>query len=277
MVKVTGIEDHASAERPAWPQAPHPRPPTRRHAESVFLMDCSCELIGVGSMAKRKTRNMMVVCVAVVSVAITTSASAALIAGVDFEITPGAAGNSGNFDRTPDDLDAGDGISVSTDWTASNLAWDNNAQAGLIAPSTIAARSQNQNSWSITIPDTVELDLAGISFLARGATGSTGSPTGRDALFNTSLDGGPGGTMLWSDLDIIGRPAWVPVSIDLSGPTYQDLTDTTVTFYWYAPAGGVDLDTIEVSGTATVIPEPATMGLLAIGGLLGLRRRRRLA
>ena len=185
-------------------------------------------------MKATRNRTVTVLTFAAVAMAslglVTASANAALIAGVDFESTPGATG-SGNFDRTPDDLDAGDGISVSADWTASDLRWDNGAQTSPIPPSTITARMQGQNSWSITIPDTVNLALTDIAFHIRGGTGSAGTPTSRSGAFNTSLDGGPGGTILWSSPGLLSRPTWTSVSVDLSGDIYQNLTDTTLEFY----------------------------------------------
>jgi len=237
-------------------------------------------------MKTARNRTMTVLTLAAVGVAAIglapISAHAGAIAGVDFESTPGAPGNSGNFDRTPDDLDLADGITVSADWTAADLRWDNGAQTSPVPPSTITARMQGQNSWSITIPDTQVLDLTDITFLIRGGTGSSGTPTSRSASFNTSLDGGPGGTMLWSNPGLLSRPTWTPVSVDLSGATYQNLTDTTLELYWYALTGGTDIDTIELSGTVSPagggsIPEPMTM--LAVGmslaGLGGYVRKRR--
>jgi hypothetical protein len=204
---------------------------------------------------------------AMATFAFTTPANAALIAGCDFENTPGGS----SFDRTPDDLDLADGITVSADWTASanDLKHDGGAQVSPIAPSTITARLEHQCSWSITIPDTVTLDLTNVSFDVRGATGSDGSVSDRAITFTTSLDAS---TTLYSNSALLKRPTWTSVSVDLTAAKYKNLTDTTVTFNWEADNGGVDIDTITVSGT---VPEPATMSLLALGGIAMLRRRRR--
>ncbi len=45
-------------------------------------------------------------------------------------------------------------------------------------------------------------------------------------------------------------------------------------FIWTTPGGAIDLDTIEVHGTASIVPEPSSLALLAVG-FLGLGRRRR--
>jgi hypothetical protein len=168
----------------------------------------------------------------------------ALIAGVDFENATNTA-----FDRTPDDLNPNDGISVSADWTVAvpgHLRADGGAQ---VAPTSgsFAARLETNGSWSITIPDTVVLNLTNITFDVRGATGSTGVPSGRSYDFGTSLDGGLDDTPLSSGTNIIGRPAWLAVDVDLSGAVYQGLTDTTVTFFWNGTTA-VDLDSIVLHG-----------------------------
>jgi len=173
----------------------------------------------------------------------TSPASAASIAGVDFENDANTA-----WDRTPDDLDPGDWITVSADWTnAGNLRNDNGANSAGAHDGAFPARLQNAASWSITVSKPVILDLTKIEFAARGATGSSGTPSGRRGDFGTSLDGGLDGSPLWSNTNLIGRPPWTPVSVDLSGATYQGLTNETVTFHWKGTSA-IDLDTIVLSG-----------------------------
>ena len=90
--------------------------------------------------------------------------------------------------------------------------------------------------------------------------------------FNTSLDSG----LLYSQ-DGQTRNNVDSADIDLSGALYQGLTDTTVTFNWYAGgegSGDVDFDTPIVNGTVTV-PEPSALAFFGLGALgLVLRRRR---
>lgn len=81
-----------------------------------------------------------------------------------------------------------------------------------------------------------------------------------------------------ADLDT-ARPTWTPISVDLSGPGFQNLTSaTTLTFrfYSYAPSPGqsIDWDDFTLNGTVTVVPEPAS-GLLCAAALATAARRRR--
>ena len=89
--------------------------------------------------------------------------------------------------------------------------------------------------------------MSGITFDWRQGT-TTASQT-RWGIFNTSIDGGPGGSIRWSMENPPVRPNWENVSVDLSGAAYQGLSNTTVTFYWYTENTGSDLDTIVLSGS----------------------------
>ena len=181
------------------------------------------------------------------------SASAVPIAGVDFE------DGVGGWSRSPDDLDAGDGITVSADWTlqiTGKLRNDAGANAAGAFEGNFPARLETGGAFSITIPDTVVLDLTNVSFQVRGATGSTGAPSGRIARFNTSLDGATlpdslgtpiTGTILYDSGSLPGRPTWTAVSIDLTDSLYKGLTDTTIYFHFYG-ASAVDIDAIVISG-----------------------------
>ncbi len=195
---------------------------------------------------------------------------AALIAGVDFE------NGSGGFSNAVDDLNLADGISVSA--TFSNTGNDTGANADDAYEGTFVGRFDRRIDdtqiavFSIIIPDTVVLDLDQITFACRAAT--TGN--GRDLQFRTSLDSI--GSYLYENLNLLGRtatPNWVgahePV-INFTDAKYKGLTNTTVDFIWISPAGGVDIDAIVLSGT--IVPEPSTALLGALGGLLLLRRRR---
>jgi len=76
-------------------------------------------------------------------------------------------------------------------------------------------------------------------------------------------------------MDGIGGPVvgeWVQFVRDLSGKSHKN-TDTIPAHnhvYIGCNAGGLILDNIQVA-----IPEPATLGLLAVGGVGALMRRRR--
>lgn len=215
----------------------------------------------------------------------TADAAASLIAGVDFE---GAAQNV--FDTSPDDLDLLDGITVSSGtsgavfsgWTLLLLDGSNGASGNLRndAGGTTAGgttpdfparlESARTGSWSITIPANVTLDLARVEFDVRGATAAAG----RDGQFNTSLDGS---NLLWEDLNLNGRTSgnWQHIVVDLSGPLYQNLTNQTVSFIWRTTtSGAIDLDTIQVWGESSPVPEPGS-AILVASGLLGILSRRR--
>ncbi len=214
-----------------------------------------------------------------------TAESGTLIAGVDFE-----GATQSDFDRNPDDLDSTDGITVSSGtaspvfdgWTLVNasgasftglLRNDGGANAAGATTPDFPARLEGNStgSWSITIPEDVQLDLDRIEFDVRSATG----PSGRAGMFNTSLDGTD---LLWEDNNLPGRNdpngGWVRVTVDLTGDLYQNLTDQTVSFNWMTNpspgTGAIDLDTIEVYGTAgpaNVIPEPTSIAFWVMIGV----------
>jgi hypothetical protein len=185
------------------------------------------------------------------------------IAGVDFENAADSA-----FDNSPDDLVADDGITVSSGWTlagnASAVKLDTSANtAGTTSGSFVGklnggtvgvasmpsvTPSSDYFSWSITIPSNVVLNLSEITFDLR--QGTTSSSSTRWAMFNTSLDGGPGSAALWGVEDPPLRGAgWTNADIDLVGDRYQGLSGTTVTFYWYNESSGSDIDSIVVLGS----------------------------
>ncbi|MGD7653814.1 MAG: sialate O-acetylesterase, partial [Verrucomicrobiales bacterium] len=134
-----------------------------------------------------------------------SSSVAAPIAGVDFGNDADTA-----FDRTPDDLNTADGISVSADWSyagnALDVKSDNSANASGSTTGSFVAKlnggtrdvaampeltpTTDDFSWSITIPAGVTLNLSAITFDIRQGTATAGNT--RWAMFNTSLDGGPG-------------------------------------------------------------------------------------
>lgn len=208
------------------------------------------------------------------------TASAALIAGVDF------SDGAGNFDITPDDLNATDMISVSA-WTfenGGNITNDGNSQAGRVSapvgkfdgengglqPAVGAAPPVNNVHWfSITIPDGVIVNLTNVKFSYSQAT--DGIANVRWLAFRTSLDS----ELIFSEVGPF-RPALDDEDILLTDARYTNLTDQTVQFLWYAGGSGtgdIDIDSIQIEGT--VIPEPSVVAILALGGLGFLLRRRR--
>jgi hypothetical protein len=211
------------------------------------------------------------------------SANATLIAGVDFE------GLGGIYDESPDDLILGDGITVSSGtnssiglfdgWTLvrthntdfggnGSLRKDGNATAAGGTSGMYPSRlsDKTKGSWSIIIDYNFLLDLERIEFDVRGATGGNG----RDVQFNTSLDGT---NILFEDLNLTGRNAgsgiFQHVSVDLTDAKYQGLRAQEVSFNFIAPGGGIDLDTIQVFGSVSYVPAPASLALLGFG-LAGL-------
>lgn len=215
-----------------------------------------------------------------------TTSHAALIAGVDFD------DGSGTYDRTPDDLNLADGISVSV-WTVADLGIrtlpDGGAQTGRASvpvgktngsPGTStplvgdAAPTGFSGFFTLTIPSSLVLDLTNVTF---DFSGATTSPQVRWLAFKTSLDAN---LTFAQDADTVVRPNFINADVDLSGALYQGLTGTTVDFAWYsggAGSGDVDIDTIVINGTVSAIPEPSSMLLLGLGfaGMFGVSRRRK--
>jgi hypothetical protein len=195
------------------------------------------------------------------------------IAGVNFEDA-----NDVEFDAAPDDHDPDDGISVSAGWTfvgdATGVSVDYTANAaGATSGSYVAKIGQGTKyvytmpsvtpadyfSWTITIPSNVVLNLSEITFDLRQGTDNASNT--RWAMFNTSLDGGPGGASLWGvEVPPLRGEGWANAVVDLSEALYQGLTDTTVTFYWYCESTGCDIDTIVVKGDVVEVEdtEPPT-------------------
>lgn len=209
-----------------------------------------------------------------------TAANADQIAGLDFE--DGAGGS----DTVPDDLNAGDGISVSGIGTIGGGFFnccDGGAQNGRASfigrangPSNIALPAVGAPApadgafFSITIPAGVSFNLENVSWESSQATGGNNT---RWLAFKTSLDTG----LLHSAVGVF-RPGFDNISLALTDSKYKNLTDTTVDFQWYPSGTGTgdsDIDNIIIEGS--FIPEPSTFLLAALGllGLLGFTRRRR--
>jgi hypothetical protein len=240
-----------------------------------------------------KTRLLLIAALATV-VGYQSSAFAGTIAGTDFSDTPGFndPGGEANLDNANiDDLDLTDNITV-TNWAFANNGkfenWDDNAQVGMANSPVTKLNGQddhpqpnvgdappdfNEASFSIDIPATTSLDLTTVTWDWRMATGNASNE--RWLAFRTSLDP----TLIFSELGVV-REGVESATITLADAKYKDLSDQSVSFYWYASGGGtgdIDIDTIVVNGDVIAIPEPASFALFGLG-LLGLgfcgRRRR---
>ena len=204
------------------------------------------------------------------SAALSTITSLAVpIAGCDFSNAAVFNAGGGTYDNSAsstDDLDPADDVTVS-DWSFANggslIGFDANAQAGMPNDNVTKFNGINNSSstppvlgssgaalathsFSLSIPAGTTLDLDSVTFDFRRAT-----PSGnlRWLAFDTSLDGG----IIFSELGL-QRDAVDNQMIDLSGAAYQGLTNTTVTFNFYAGgqgSGDIDIDTIIVNGTVS--------------------------
>ena len=192
--------------------------------------------------------------------------SAAPIAGSDFSTAAVFDQNGGSYDIAlsgTDDIDSTDNVTV-TNWvfggTGKFQNFDGNAQVSMPSDQVtkIDGNSMTQPalgtlpagmayvSFSINIPAGTTVDLSSVTWPWRKATGSGNV---RWLAFRTSLDA----NLTFSEIGL-ARPAVQNANIDLSGATYQGLTDTTVTFYWYAGgqgSGDIDFDTPVVHGTVS--------------------------
>lgn len=228
-------------------------------------------------------------------VLLTTPATAASLAvvGVDFENAAGTA-----WDRTPDDLIAGDGITVS-DWQFNQADIQGSGSKGVINDGnaddafegTFVGRMEALSSpgdtagqtisfplyFTVTIDSSTIINFDSINFAYRGATGGTST---RQLLISASVGGGaPINLFTASDNSnpLPGRTLannWVGAptpSALMSDAAFQNLTNTTVRFNFWT-TGGIDIDAIEIN--ASIVPEPSTALLGGIGLLALLRRRR---
>ena len=218
--------------------------------------------------------------------------SAAPIAGADFSNAAVFGAPGGTYDNSPsstDDLDLTDSLTV-TNWVFSGgggfVGFDGNAQVGMPgdlvtkingnaesrpAVGTAPAANLASVSFSIVIPAGTTLNLSSVAWDWRKATGSGNV---RWLAFNTSLDP----VLTFSELGL-ARNAVQNAVVDLTGAAYQGLSDTTVTFHWYAGgegSGDIDFDTVVVSGelgdaaanpptvinsgAADIAPNSATLG-----------------
>jgi len=140
-----------------------------------------------------------------------------------------------------------------------------------------AITANDYMEFTISLNAGVEVDYSSLSvYLQR--SNSPGSAT--NVFLRTSLDGYA--TTVGSELTPTTSFPGSPYSIDLSGSEFQNIA-SNITFRLYAYGGNntsssLRFDDLQVTGNVSVIPEPATAGLLMTGGALALaclRRKRK--
>lgn len=200
---------------------------------------------------------------AVILLCFTGFVSGAPIAGCDFSTASVFDASGGTYDianNSVEDLNAADGVSVSS-WSFSNgggfLAVDANAQISMPSDNVTKINGDAQTipsvgsppaalasvQFSITIPANKTVDLTSVTWAWRKATPSGNQ---RWLAFSTSLDT----NLLFSQFGQ-ARNAVQNEAITLSDAKYKNLTNQTVTFYWYAGgegSGDIDFDTPVVNG-----------------------------
>ncbi|MGC6457124.1 MAG: hypothetical protein ACON4R_02030 [Akkermansiaceae bacterium] len=178
------------------------------------------------------------------------------IAGVDFSNTGGAS------DPVPDDLNTIDNITVSN-WsfpgaTGGIIQNDVNANSGRptapvakfngvvdggVPPALGAAPpTDGIHQFAITI-GAIPLDLTKVTFNFSKATNGGAQ---RWLAFRTSLDD----NLIFSRSGV-ARPTFTPVEIVFDDPKYEQLTNQTIDFIWYAGGqgtGDIDVDNIVIEG-----------------------------
>lgn len=176
----------------------------------------------------------------------------------------------------------GAGVSMST--TLNKEAWSGSATGGGFdfADAAQANYDAVTNSFSggyqtftVTADAGKTLDLTSLDFgIARG--GTSGGPRGYvmyAAIDGTLID--PASYIQRIDADTTSlRSAPLATSVDLTGAAYQGISNVTFRFYAMSDSAGrtIGFDAMTLNGS--VIPEPATLGLVAAfgGGILFVRR-----
>jgi hypothetical protein len=150
-----------------------------------------------------------------------------------------------------------------------------------------AVAADSYFTFTLTANGGYLLNLSSLTFdAARGGSGSRGfalqtNVTGfsTDSSSNIDLTGAVSSGAFTSLAT--QRPTYTPVTLDLSGVSYQGLSSLTVRIFSYsgAVASSVDYDNIIFNGTATpvAVPEPTVWSSLILGFsllLVGNRLRR---
>jgi hypothetical protein len=133
-------------------------------------------------------------------------------------------------------------------------------------------------TWTVAAQPGYQLNLSSLDLnSARGG----GDPATQTRGFRLYAEAN-GGTFDLADATVLTvanetgtRAAPVARSADLSGAAFQGVNSITFRYYPLTPANGntMDFSGMTLNGEA-VVPEPASLGLVACGAALVLRRRR---
>jgi hypothetical protein len=175
--------------------------------------------------------------------------------------------------------------------TSSNVYYQTGTDSAADSSSSLAITNNFYSAFTITPSSGFALNLSTLSFNYGGTTPPLESFTA-NFFIRSSIDGFAAdiGTTFSMAIPVNQTtPTYNVASIDLSGSDFQSLS-AAVTFRLYAfgtsystsPSAQADrprIDTINLSGTVVVIPEPSSVELIVLvgcGGLVGLWLRRRL-
>jgi hypothetical protein len=227
----------------------------------------------------------------------TCSSDAAVIAQYNFDAGNGVATTVNPNVTAQDIIQANAGPNMTVDYAPVAPAYP----TPILRSATVAANPTNDEAGAVsagtyfafTVTPTAgnTMTLTGISFdSARG-----GAAVPRSWYAFSSVKGFANGSDIASAIEASQRPAFshydetstvggtAPLatgSLNLAAdPSYANLTSpVTFRFYVSAPGAGqsIDFDNVSINGITTATsPEPATLGMAAIGGLCLLARRRR--
>jgi hypothetical protein len=221
-------------------------------------------------------------------------AQANTLAGWDFSTITASGGNWGDSPMTPQTLDAnvtvvgltrnwallGTGTAAAYAWGGNNFAIaPNNTQAGAIAASNFASFSLTANpGYTLSISDIPAYNIrhsasgpvTGLWQYSVGAGSFTDIGTSITWGSNTTSAGNVQSAITLSGIsDLQNVPAGTTVTFRC---VTWGATTTGGTWYFNEATTHTTAPEIAVNGTLTAMPEPATLALLALGGLF-LRRR----